>query len=210
MPSAPRTPPLAFVITFTPRERGEFNVSVSPDHPAMLTTIEDFVRGYLSARADRSTTITAYADRSFRPDVDGPIGPKRVRTGLLQLAEIGASELADANRIVQGYLYDVVVGGILGSMREQGIVAGRSPTIEIDDSPIPQLRTVTRSWWHDVQHVVVGRAEGATIRLRGIPRNDPFANWANARILASCRRRFAAALGVPPSALIAHPRLQAV
>lgn len=192
-----RRPPLAFTIRISPLDAGGHAVETLPNHPAIEETVEDVLRGRVSIRTDAPTVIIARVDRSVPVWSDGPIAPRRVRLGILQLAEVGAEHLHEANNVVIGYLYDAVVSAILGSLHDRGLRPGDAPTIELDDGPIPQFRTTTHSWWRDVRHVVVSRDTGTVIRLRGIPRSEPFSEWANARILRTFRRRLDAAIATP-------------
>lgn len=205
-----RRSPLAFTIRIIPLEPGGHEVETSPHHPIIEETVGDVLRGRVSIRTDRRTDITALADRSFPPQATGPIAPAYVRRGFLQLAEVGAEDLRHANNVVVGYLYDAVVSGILGSLHERGLDMGDAPILEIDDGPIPQMRSATHSWWRDVRHVVTARDGGTVVRLRGIPRGEAFSEWGNQRILATFNRRLASALGIPVSSLPARTRLQAV
>lgn len=205
-----RRTPLAFTIRIVPRTPQGYEVTTSPHHLAIEETVEEVVRGRVSLRDDRPTVITASVDAALHPWSDGPIAPTRVRYGLLQLAEVGAEDLRHIDRIVTGYLYDAVTSAVLGSMHERGFATDGSFALELDDGPIPQLRTATYSWWRDVRHVIVAHDGGTTVRLRGIPRSDPFAEWGNARILTAFRKRLAAALGVPAASIPAHTRTQAV
>ncbi len=189
-----RRPPLAFTIRISPLDAVGHSVETVPRHPAIEETVEEVLRGRVSIRTDAPTVITARADRSVPAWSDGPIAPRRVRLGILQLAEVGAEHLHAANNVVIGYMYDAVVSAILGSLHDRGLRPGDAPAIELDDGPIPQFRTTTHSWWRDVRHVVVARDTGTVIRLRGIPRAEPFADWANARIRNAFARRLVAAL----------------
>lgn len=207
----PRTPVPSFFIVITPI-RGGFDVVTDPPHLPIQEVVELTVRGRVAIRTDATTRIVASADRPGSPSCDQIIAPRPVRNGLLQLASIGAEELNQANLVVAGYLYDTVVAAIMGSLEERGIDITEEPLpiVTINDGPIPQLRTATRSWWRDVGHVVVSRKGGHVIRLRGIPANEPFAGWGNERILAIFTHRLARALGVSPDAIAARARLRAV
>lgn len=206
-----RRTPLAFTITITPRPFGGWEVITDPYDQMIEQTIEEVVRGRVSLRSDRSTVITAtVATAVGGPWSNGPIAPTHTRRGMLQLAQVGAEHLRRADCIVTGYLYDTVVATVLASMHSRGLVPASPIVLDLDDGPIPQFRTATHSWWRDVGHVVVARDGGATVRLRGIPRADPFSTWGNARILSAFRPRLASALGVPVSALAIRSPLQAV
>ena len=189
-----RRTPLSFTITITPRATGGHEAQTSPHHQMIEETIEEAVCGRVSVRTTRATIISALADRTAHPRADGPIAPNYVRRGILQLAAVGAEELCRANCIVEGYLYDAVVTAVVGSLRERGVTEAGTPTGELDDGPVPQMRTLTRWWWRDVQHVLIARDGGSTIRLRGIPRSEAFSSWGNARIRAAFERRLDAAL----------------
>ncbi len=194
MPSPVLTPPPPdFSIVISPRERRGFDVSTTPYHAPIEETVTDVLRRRVAIRTDCMTIITAPTNGS-KPWIDQPVGPDEVRFGLLVLAQVGASELAHANRIVEGYRYDAVADAILGTMIGRNVPIRAARTIEIDDGPVPQLRTATYHWWSDVQHVVVARPGATSIRIRGIPRGDHFSAWGNARILSRFKRHLATAL----------------
>lgn len=210
MPSpTPKRVPLAFSICITPLKVG-FTVETTPEHAFLGETVEDVVRGRVALRTDRSTTITAIAAGAPKPWADERIGPAIVRRGLLQLTQVGAEQLHHANGIVEGYLYDAAVSAILGSMRECGVPSTNALVVTIDPSVEPSMRVATYPWWRDMRHVVVSNDDGSLIRLCGIHHADPFAAWANARILARFRRRLAAHLGVSVASVPAFSGLKAV
>ena len=210
MPSpTPKRAPLAFSIRITPLDRG-FSVETSPDHHVIRETVEDVMRGRVAINLDRSTTIAANASGTPKPWASERIGPHYVRRGLLQLAQVGAKDLHDANGIVEGYLYDASVSAILGSMRDGDVARNGAIVLTIDPSVIPQMRTATYCWWRDMRQGIVSNEDGSLIRLCGINHADPFAAWANARILARFRRRLAGQLGVPVATVPAFSGLRAV
>jgi len=201
--------PLAFSIRITPLDRG-FSVETSPDHPVIRETVEEVVRGRVDIAVDRPTTIAANASGTPEPWASARIGPHYVRKGLLQLAQVGAKELFDANVVVEGYLYDASVSAILGSMRDGNVARDGAIVLTIDPSVIPQMRVSTYHWWRDMRQVVVSNEDGSLIRLCGVHHTEPFAAWANARILKRFRRRLAGQLGVPVSTVPAFSGLRAV
>ncbi|OGL95047.1 hypothetical protein A2348_04750 [Candidatus Uhrbacteria bacterium RIFOXYB12_FULL_58_10] len=203
-----RRTPLAFTIVITPNSRGGYEVETSPRHPLIAEVVETTLRGRVTLRRDQPTVITAPTNRSMPPMVNGFIAPRIILRGLLQLAEVGAEDLRQVELIVIGYLYDAVVAAVLGSLESRGFPTNGPPTIAIDDGPIPQIRTVTRSWWRDVRHVVMARDEGTVIRLRGIPRGEPFAKCGNDRILARFATRLAHELRVPVERIVIQDYLQ--
>ncbi len=209
-PTSPaKRAPLAFSIRVSPLERG-FGVDTAPEHADIKETVEEVVRGRVALCTDRTTTIAAVAAGAPRPWSDERIGPSIVRRGLLQLAQVGAEQLHRANGIVEGYLYDAAVSAILGSMREQNVPSTNALVLTIDPSVEPSMRVATYPWWRDMRHVIVSSDDGSLIRLCGVHHADPFASWANARILARFRRRLAAHLGVPVSTVPAFTGLRAV
>ncbi len=211
MPSASpaKRVPLAFSIRITPQDRG-FSVETTPDHPVIRETVEDVVRGRVAIVVDRSTTISANASGTPKPWASERIGPHYVRRGLLQLAQVGAKDLFEANAVVDGYLYDASVSAVLGSMQDGNVARDGAVVVTIDPSVIPQLRVATYHWWRDMRQVIVSNEDGSLIRLCGVHHAEPFATWANARILARFRRRLAAHLGVPVSTVPAFSGLRAV
>lgn len=212
MPSpAPKRVPLAFSIRITPRQCAHgFDVETTPDHPVIRETVEEVVRGRVAINVDRSTIISAIASGTPKPSASERIGPHYVRKGLLQLAQVGAKDLFDANAIVDGYLYDASVGAILGSMSDGNVARDGAIVVTIDPSVIPQMRVATYHWWRDMLQVIVSNEDGSLIRLCGIHHAEPFAAWANARILKRFRRRLAAHLGVPVSTVPGFSGLRAV
>ena len=210
MPSpAQKRAPLAFSIRITPQERG-FSVETTPDHQAIKETVEDVMRGRVALSVDQSTVITALASGTPKPWSSERIGPAIIRRGLLQLTQVGAEQLHHANGVVEGYLYDASVSAILGSMRDRDVSKDGAIVVTIDPSVIPQMRTATYCWWRDMRQVVVSNDDGSLIRLCGIHHADPFAAWANARILKRFRRRLAGQLGVPVATVPAFSGLRAV
>ncbi len=111
---------------------------------------------------------------------------------------------------MEGYLYDASVSAILGSMRDGNVAQDGAIVVIIDLSVIPQMRIATYCWWRDMRQVIVSSDDGSLIRLCGIHHSDPFAAWANARILYRFRRRLAAQLGVPVSTVPAFSGLRAM
>lgn len=194
----PLRPPHAFVIRIVPRVRG-LDVLTDPYHRVIQEMVEQTLRGRGAVDTDRTTIVAASATRAFRTYADGPIAPKPIRQDILTFAEIGVGELRRANDMVRGYLYDALVGSLLGTAWIQESIRTGSLTVRIAPSVVPCMRSSSYRWWRDMRQVAVANRDGIHIRLCGIEHSEPFVAWGNERIRKRFCRRLAQELGIPVS-----------
>lgn len=198
-PPRSQPPALSFAIAIAPDPSGRFSAETEPHHAPMQKPL-DLIVGAKSFRAcrDRPTVIRWTPSRVSPCEFSGLIANKQTKRGLIELARMGAGQLQEANMLVEGYLYAALATVVAASIEWRVGTRPHLPEVTIDNSPVKdeQFRVVGH-WWSGAQQVVHLEKNGDVVRLRGLPFDQPFSAWANARILSRFTRQLSLTTGLP-------------
>lgn len=196
--------PSSFLIVLTceaetPERPAFIAVSTHPEHMLLQTFLVGFVRlAPVLKLPDGRFTVVANLGRNAI--AISPRLPSAPLTGFLtQLAAIGADDLAEIRRQVEGYPYDRIASEYerltLTAKRTRRVL----PTLELDATPLLPVRVVDVLGGPATTIRLSPRKD--VIRLRGVPFNQTFARLANDTIFTNTRAALRARLPI-----IGNPR----
>lgn len=184
-PSASRLPAFFQIILscIEPSEDAlaEIQARTSPPHPridicldafAQLAPLLDLPEGEVCV-----TTAIGRTDVTVAPR----ILPKTIMSFLIELVQLGADDLAEIHRQVEGYPYERIAKEYERLTRAAKRTRRSIPQIGIDASPLLPIRVM--DVLGDPATTIRLSRNRDVIRLRGVPFNQPFARLANELIL---------------------------
>lgn len=118
---------------------------------------------------------------------------------LSQLALLGAGDLSDVCRQVEGYPYETIAEEYERATRAAHRTRRSMPDIELDDCPLLPITVANVKGGPST--IIRTSSHKDLIRVRGVPRNHEFARLANEAILKNMRAFVRARLPI-----VGHPR----